>query len=218
MTLELVQHANGTWALKGMFDWYEPPEDAREQFAQAADDVAAMLTARLRAIVERIDGPTIQLGDERSMGGPWHYALALTPIGPSPDEWAAAVQYPAHQDTSPLADDLLQRYRLSLGHEQYLLTDANYCLTRLEDAAPPGIGKARDRASRRYGIDFAILRKMGELAALCGDNLSARKAPRRPLTEPERVWIREALRRVVIHVAYEDHSQQLPMSDLPPLS
>jgi hypothetical protein len=94
---------------------------------------------------------------------------------------------------------------------------AYYCLTAVEGSAG-----GRLEAVRKYSIDPAVLRKLGELCSTRRANAS-RKAGTRdaiPLTRREEHWIDYALRALVLRlgqVAANESVTRLTMADLPQL-
>ena len=96
---------------------------------------------------------------------------------------------------------------------------ANFYLTMLES------GSLRDRrrnAAQRYGIDFEILDKVGNLAANRGGGLFARKASGKAsaLTGKESKFLRETCRVMILRateVSYAPNGRhsRIAMSDLP---
>lgn len=213
--MQLELRKNGAhWSLAGSFEWYDPPEDALGPFIQVAQDFAAVLTLKLGVIVEQQGAVNIHLPDDVILCPPSAFDVLGPVRGPSADEWVRLTQSDANRPLSSLARDLLARYRQSLDHGQYVLSDANYCLTRLEKSAPGGRGSARRRASDWFRIDYSILDRIGHLAATRGDNLSARKAPEQPLSDSELNWIRGALHGIVLHVAFADSDTWLREDDL----
>jgi hypothetical protein len=80
----------------------------------------------------------------------------------------------------------------------------------------------RDREGlqpRNIGISEQILRKIGELTAVRGDGLTARKASARlPLSDSEKVWIELAVKKIIWQLGVREQLRSwCEMSDLPPL-
>lgn len=95
---------------------------------------------------------------------------------------------------------------------------ANFCLSLVE------IGSGRRGAAKRLGIEFAVLNKLGELAATKGDEKTARKVPRTGFTAytaEEVAWmeatVRSIIRRLGELAAGADLRPTLTIADLPAL-
>ena len=119
---------------------------------------------------------------------------------------------------NPDAESIWLRYRGYLGGREPLLSMAYFCLTVLE--ANTG---NRASAAVTYGIDKAVLGKLGELTSRRGDRSSARKAtagPAQPLTGPERAWLEAALKALIWRLGDTRDVAALPLitlADLPRL-
>lgn len=117
---------------------------------------------------------------------------------------------------NPDAESILLRYQGYLGGREPLLSMAYFCLTVLEANAGN-----RASAATMYGIDKAVLRKMGELTTRRGDRFSARKAiagPVLPLTGEEGAWLEAALKALIWRVGDTRDAAALPvikLADLP---
>lgn len=112
---------------------------------------------------------------------------------------------------------LWERYRLFLNGKEPLLSMAYSCLTFLEWGQGEHSG-GREPAALFFGIDLAVLKKIGEISSDRGDSLTARKFKKNliPLTYEEETWIREAIPAIIRHIASDDPGKsQLLMSDLP---
>ncbi len=128
---------------------------------------------------------------------------------------------------SPDTEAMWQRYERYLEGREPLLSMAYACLSRLEFAARNAPGKqARKRVERAYGIEEAVLRRLGELTANLGDEAEARKlhagSQNRPPDDKERTWIEAAVRALIRRSGEHDADPQrtLPqvtMADLPRL-
>ena len=86
------------------------------------------------------------------------------------------------------------------------------------------IGKRTKRtaASRMFGIDIAVLGKLGDLTMNRGDARTARKAAGMlsPLSDRECAWIESAIKKIIYRVGEfqsGEHLSKITMSDLPPL-
>ena len=115
--------------------------------------------------------------------------------------------------------DMSRRFNGYLLKREPLPSLANFYLTMLES------GSLRDRrrnAAQRYGIDFEILDKVGNLAANRGGGLFARKASGKAstLTGKESKFLRETCRVMILRateVSYAPNGRhsRIAMSDLP---
>jgi hypothetical protein len=119
---------------------------------------------------------------------------------------------------NPDAESILLRYQGYLAGREPLLSMAYFCLTVIEANAG-----SRASAARTYGIDKALLGKMGELTSRRGDRLSARKATAgrvQPLIGPESAWLEAAVKTLIWRLGDTRKATALPlitMSDLPRL-
>lgn len=112
---------------------------------------------------------------------------------------------------------LWERYKLFLNKNEPLLSMAYSCLTFLEWGQGEHSG-GREPAALFFGIDLAVLKKIGEISSDRGDPLTARKFNKKiiPLASEEETWIREAIPAIIRHIASDDPGKsQLLMSDLP---
>jgi hypothetical protein len=123
-----------------------------------------------------------------------------------------------------VANDLVlrmwRRWQAYRAGKEGLSSVANYCLTELEKAAPPGPGGGRDRAALWLNVAKPILRCVGQLAATRGTEADARKAGAVRYAWPERAWLETTvplLIRRAGEVAARVQRPQLTMGDLPPL-
>ena len=120
---------------------------------------------------------------------------------------------------------------VSIMHKRYLKyregreslpTMANFCLTVVERLA--GVTKKkRSAAAAKFGIVQKVLGKIGDLADAKGGS-EARKAKGmgKNLSDKERKFLKEAIKRIIRRVAEVEHSAnakhpQIQLSDLPPL-
>ena len=126
---------------------------------------------------------------------------------------------PQHFLVTPDVEALWRRYEGYLNQREPLLSMAYFCLTVIESSAGD-----RKEAAKKYSIDQAVLKKLGELASTRGDRNTARKykpnVHQRDLTQDEVEWIKACIEAMIRRVA-EQHSpnQQsiLTMGDLPKL-
>ncbi len=114
------------------------------------------------------------------------------------------------------AESVLLRYEGYLDHREPLPAMAYFCLTVLETNAG-----GREAAASQYGIDVAVLRKIGELTSTRGDALTARKADAaKPLTGAECSWLEAAIIKVIWRLGDTRGAAgvaSITMSDLPSL-
>ncbi len=110
-----------------------------------------------------------------------------------------------------------RRWRAYLAGSEPLQGMAYFVLTLLESQA----GSRRDAATV-FGVDPAILSKIGELSSTRGNAATARKIGRRmqlhDLSGPEKAWLEEAIRRLIHRLG--EHASgvaQIPITlkDLP---
>ncbi len=119
---------------------------------------------------------------------------------------------------NPDAESVLLRYQGYIDGREPLLSMAYFCLTVLETQAG-----GRKAAAIAYGIEGAVLGKMGELASRRGDRSTARKAfagPAQPLAGPERVWLEAAVKALIWRLGDSRDATVLSlitMADLPRL-
>lgn len=119
---------------------------------------------------------------------------------------------------NPDAESIWLRYQGYLGGREPLLSMAYFCLTVLEANAG-----GRAPAARTYGIEEALLSKVGELTSCRGDRLSARKAtaePAQPLASPEIAWLEAAVKTLIWRLGDIRRTTALPLitlADLPVL-
>ena len=117
---------------------------------------------------------------------------------------------------NPDAESILLRYQSHLDGREPLPSMAYFCLTVVE--AKTG---GRESAATAYRIEKVVLSRMGELASLRGDRLTARKATGvQPLTGPERAWLEAAVKMLILRLGDTRKRSALPlitMSDLPTL-
>ncbi len=137
-------------------------------------------------------------------------------------------RYPPTPDmfaVSPDVEALWTRYERYLDGKEPLLGMANYCLTKIE--ASYGQGN-REVAASTIKVNYRILNTLGHLASARGDNVEARKVPKRdalqPLSRAERNWIQTVvkvlIRRAGEYAGCDDSStlDRIDMQDLPPLA
>lgn len=127
---------------------------------------------------------------------------------------------PKYFKWSPDVDTLWGRYENYLDGKELLLPMAYFCLTLVESKARGS--SRRKKAAKMYHIEDDVLDKLGELTSTKGDlSKEARKAGSQgPLTEKERKWIEEAIKKLIYQVGKFDNRdslEKLKMSDLPDL-
>jgi hypothetical protein len=93
---------------------------------------------------------------------------------------------------------------------------AYFVLTVMQEA-----GGSRTKASKMFGIDRAVLDKLGELTSTRGDAGTARKAPAAgSLSVQERQWLDGAVQLIIRRLGEHASGQAFPlvtMADLPPM-
>jgi len=94
---------------------------------------------------------------------------------------------------------------------------AYFVLTILEHAAG-----GRKQAAATYGVEKTILDQIGKLSSTKGDPETARKAiaASHALTEPERLWLEDATRKLIYRLGEHASGKPLPtlrMKSLSPL-
>ncbi len=200
--------------LSAAFDGYASPDLAAAQFLSVAQDVVSLLALCVGVPFEitphtlRVDlggGLTLSRGGTTLHLQPYTGELS----GQQANDVARLI---GDISLSPLTQDLLQRYQLSLREPDRLLVDAYYFLTKIEDSAG-----GRRQAAGRYKIEYAVLRKLGELSSTAGDTLTARKASTRPLSPQESAWLVAALQEIVIRLGTAGGDGILDMTALPSL-
>jgi hypothetical protein len=124
---------------------------------------------------------------------------------------------PTRLKMSPDVETLWQRYEGYLNNREPLPSMAYFCLTWLEAKAG-----SRDHAAKSYRIAKDVLRKLGELTALRGDEKTARKIKQGstlvPLGSTEIKWIEASIKTVIRRVGEISSDPSLPvitMGDLP---
>lgn len=116
---------------------------------------------------------------------------------------------------TPEVEVLWNRYCRFLEGREPLLSMAYYCLSFLEGNEK----NKRENAEKSYGIDYAVLDKLGDLTANRGDHTTARKVSRSatPLSVSESSWVIASIKAIIKHLATGQAGQILRMTDLPPL-
>lgn len=119
---------------------------------------------------------------------------------------------------TPQAESIWVRYQGYLDGREPLLSMAYFCLTVLESDAG-----GRQEAATLYRIDQTVLRKIGELTTIRGNNLIVRKASpgfTRGLRNEERNWLECVIKLLIWRCGETGERALLPiiiMADLPPL-
>ncbi len=115
------------------------------------------------------------------------------------------------------------RFMRYLRGRETLATMANLCLTTLEKGTGATKGK-RPAAASKYGVELAVLDRLGDLAANAGGR-DARKydGVNRDFTSAEEQWIEKAVKMLIrraAEVAYDPTASRRPitMADLPTLT
>ena len=118
----------------------------------------------------------------------------------------------------PDVKSMYNRYVNYCSGGEFLPGMAYFCLTMLEYKFKPG---ARKKAAAKYNIDFKVLCKLGELSEKGGPT-TGRKGGTKPLTDKEKRWLEETVKKVIYRAAQvaADDTQPLPkitMTNLPTL-
>ena len=132
-------------------------------------------------------------------------------------------RYPEPPSSFNVSEDVEIAYHRWMNYKEgkeTLLAVASFILTMLEK--PTG---GRKHASKEYGVDFAVLKMVGNLSANKGDGTSARKAPKDgryvAMTGKEQHWLETStirmIQRLGEHASGEPFAQ-ITMADLPALS
>jgi len=118
---------------------------------------------------------------------------------------------PAQFAVTPEVEVLWERYCRYLAGKEPLLSMAYFCLTILER-------QDRRAAAQHFGIEYAVLNKLGELTSTRGDDVTARKMTAKTilLTGSERVWIEAAIKAIILHLGTRGRGATLLMATLPP--
>ena len=110
-----------------------------------------------------------------------------------------------------------RRWRDVKAAREPLQSMAYFLLTLLESGAG-----GRRQAAGAFSIDAKVLNTVGHLSSEKGDLMTARKVPRKPpfreLTGPERTWLDEAIKRIIIRLGERASGapmKRLAMADLP---
>ena len=122
----------------------------------------------------------------------------------------------------PDAMTMYNRFTRYLLDREPLTGMAYFCLNMLEKH----LSENREAAAKKYGIDFAVLNKIGELTAKKGGRIAARKASGidADLTTEESRFLEEAVKAIIRRVAEvaldnpENCLRKITLSDLPKLS
>lgn len=129
----------------------------------------------------------------------------------------ASFPLPAHTllAENGLVRDLLASVHDIRSREQRLLVGAYLFLTRLEYE----FGGSLAAAAKGAAVSEPVLRKLSELSVVNDPSQRRKvKGPERQLSEAERMWLDEALRRITIQaaqIAAGGAPPQLTMADLP---
>ena len=112
--------------------------------------------------------------------------------------------------------DVKAMYVRYIGHrqgEEPLASMAYFCLTVLEHSVQPP--KRREKTARRWRIEETVLDRVAELSSTRGGT-AARKAEGigTPLTSEEGRFLREAIRRIILHAARMAYSPDATLERL----
>lgn len=121
-------------------------------------------------------------------------------------------KYPAPPVRFTTTRDVEMAYRRWLGFKdgkESLPSMAYFVLTILEQAAG-----GRKEAAATYAVEKAILDQVGNLSSTKGDPETARKAAAASvaLTEPERLWLEDATRKLIFRLG--EHASGKPLITL----
>lgn len=126
---------------------------------------------------------------------------------------------PEEFSVTPDVETMWQRYLGYQNGKEPLLSMAYFCLTVVLASAG-----GRRAAAKKYRIEYAVLRKFGELTSTRGDETAARKVSPggslTPLSPAETKWLEKALKAVIARVAEMAGGKEvdaLRMSSLPNL-
>lgn len=114
---------------------------------------------------------------------------------------------------TPAAVALWSRYRQYIHRAEPLLSMAYATSSHLE-----ALAGNRGKAATTYGVEEAVLRKIGELVSTRGDAMTARKyGTHQPLSATEEAWLKAVIPRLVLRAAEPSARPVLKMTDLPTL-
>lgn len=119
---------------------------------------------------------------------------------------------PTRFSVTPEVQVIWDRFCAYVAGKEPLLSMAYFCLTLLERGN-------RKAAAGHFGVELAVLSKLGELTSERGDGATARKMTpnTKPLSGAERTWLETAIKALCIHLAGAGSGQSLSMANLPPL-
>lgn len=119
---------------------------------------------------------------------------------------------------TPEMENIWERFaRAYLGIREPLQSAAYYGLTIIEK-----LHESRREASKTLSVEYDVLRKVGELSTVRGDQNTARKAngASKPITRSEKRWLHYTFRILIMQLGYIAAGlapSQVTMSDLPKL-
>lgn len=114
-----------------------------------------------------------------------------------------------------LVDQMYSFYCEYKQHGSRLAALGEYCLTLLEDAVGPNVSNRRKLTGQRFGIDPAVLNKLGELCAK-GSPEQARKAPKgkkwTPHSKAETDWLEQTVKTIILRVGEIEYDPSVSAS------
>jgi hypothetical protein len=132
---------------------------------------------------------------------------------------------PSNFKASPDVETMWWRYQNHLQGKEPIQAMGYFCLTLIEHTA--GSKQSRKKAAKMYKIDHKVLHKLGVLTSEKGTQYDARKASDsnyEPLTDLEKVWIKDAVKKMIWRKGEYDYNPteanslaEITMSDLPKL-
>jgi len=132
---------------------------------------------------------------------------------------------PSNFKASPDVETMWWRYQNHLQGKEPIQGMGYFCLTLIEHTA--GSKQSRKKAAKMYKIDHEVLDKLGNLTTNKGTQYDARKASDsnyEPLTDLEKIWIKDAVKKMIWRKGEYDYNPteanslaEITMSDLPKL-
>jgi hypothetical protein len=216
-----------TVTMKAHFPTEEAARNCVEPFLRSWEiDVAIRYTAREMTfrfensqIIDRV--PPLADGQKRTVliAGTIHVKVTCHPAAMT----LTHAKYPAPPKgfrASADVENMWFRYARHRDDREPLLSMAYFCLTVIEGSTGlKGNEGARKAAAKKYSVDIAILRQLGELVSAKGGPAEARKldagATLVELTDQERRWIGDAVRLLMRRKGEYDAD---PTASLPQLT
>lgn len=139
-------------------------------------------------------------------------AISLALVSSSVSLHLTCSKYPQPPKTFRATPEVQHAYRRWIGYrsgKEPLQSMAYFVLTLIEAAAC-----GRQRAASSFQIDMQVLKTIGRLSSTKGDECTARKAGPgnqfQELSDPEKQWLEEATRRVILRLG--EHASGAPLS------